>query len=55
MSKLEYYRMYKTVFGFEDYLSIVKNESLCKLMACFRLSSHTIAIETGRYTGTTKK
>jgi hypothetical protein len=54
MSKLEYYRMYKTVFGFEDYLSIVKNERLCKLMACFRLCSHTLAIETGRYTGTTR-
>jgi hypothetical protein len=47
--KLEYYVKFKTSFGFEPYLSAVNDDYLRKLLSCFRLSAHCLAIETGRY------
>ena len=49
--KLQYYVKYKTEFKYEPYLDIVDNDYLRKLFTCFRLSSHSLYIETGRYTG----
>ena len=50
-SKLDYYNKYKTQFGFEKYLEVVTNEGLRKEMSCFRLGSHKLEIELGRYAG----
>ena len=43
------YRMYKTTFGIENYLSI-PDYSLRRYISKLRLSSHTLAVEVGRYT-----
>ncbi|XP_053402477.1 uncharacterized protein LOC123564690 [Mercenaria mercenaria] len=51
MPKLEYYSRFKTLFMFEPYLTNVDNDYLRKLLSCFRMSSHCLAIETGRYSG----
>ena len=51
MPKLEYYSKFKTSFIFEQYLLNVDNDYLRKLLTCFRLSSHSLAMETGRYEG----
>jgi hypothetical protein len=49
--KLEYYTKFKNTFEFENYLLSVENDKLMKLLTCYRLSSHSLSIETGRYTG----
>lgn len=49
MPKLDYYKKYKTQFCFEEYLNFVKNDNLRKQLSCFRLCSHSLEIETGRY------
>ena len=51
MSKLDYYCKFKTTFKFEEYLSFITNDNLRKQLSCFRLSSHNLAIEAGRYIG----
>jgi hypothetical protein len=43
--------MYKTDFCFEKYIDVLKGDSLRKQMTCFRLSSHSLDIETGRFNG----
>lgn len=35
----------------ERYFDLIDNDFLRKLFTCFRLSSHKLAIETGRFTG----
>ena len=47
--KLEYYRKFKTNFEFESYLVNIRNDKLRKQLTRFRISGHTLAIETGRY------
>jgi hypothetical protein len=49
MPKLDYFRMYKNDFCFEEYLNIVDNSKLRRQLSILRLSSHTVEIATGRY------
>jgi hypothetical protein len=49
LPKLSYYTKFKTIFEPEEYLNKIKSDTLVKLFASFRLSSHNLAIETGRY------
>ena len=51
MPKLEYYCSFKKEFKFENYLNIIVNDDLRKQFARFRLSSHNLEVETGRYNG----
>ena len=51
MPKLDYYCKIKIVFKFEDYLIDISSNELRKNLTCLRLSSHKLAIETGRYSG----
>jgi hypothetical protein len=48
--KLSSYRMYKTVFGFEDYLSDIRITKHRRALSKLRISNHSLLIETGRYT-----
>ena len=53
MHKFPILRMYKTIkckFGYEQYLSLIKNNKYRIAMSRFRASSHTLEIERGRYT-----
>ena len=47
--KMEYYCKFKQDFVFEEYLACVKNDNHRKELSRFRLSSHSLEIETGRY------
>ena len=47
--KLRTYKKFKTVTGFEKYLDILENQKQRKLLTKFRLSSHDLEIERGRY------
>ena len=47
--KLRTYKKFKIVTGFEKYLDILKNQKQRKLFTKFRLSSHDLEIEGGRY------
>ena len=49
-NKLRTYRLFKTVFAWEFYLSRITKRSHMIAMARFRTSCHSLAIETGRYT-----
>ena len=51
MPKLELYCKYKIVFERESYIDKINNEALRKTFSQFRLSSHKLEIETGRYSG----
>lgn len=51
MPKLDSYSKFKTDYAFEDYLINVKNDDLRKHYTRFRLSSHNLEIEVGRYSG----
>lgn len=48
-NKLRTYRLFKSVFAWEFYLSRITNTSHLIAMARFRSSCHSLAIETGRY------
>jgi hypothetical protein len=54
-SKLDYYVRFKKEFKYEEYLDFVENDQYRKILTCFRLSSHSLAIETGRYIGTPRE
>ncbi|XP_053386465.1 uncharacterized protein LOC128550759 [Mercenaria mercenaria] len=54
MSKLDYYSKFKTEFCFEKYIDVLTNEGLRKELSCFRLSSHKLEIELGRFVGTVR-
>ena len=47
--KLRTYSKFKLTIKFEPYLDIISSANLKKLLAKFRLSSHDLEIETGRY------
>ena len=49
--KLCSYITFKSNFGTEKYLAILKNFDLRKMFTRFRISAHRLAIETGRYKG----
>ena len=42
---------FKTIFEYESYLDKLSSENLRKLLSCFRLGSHNLEIEAGRYNG----
>jgi hypothetical protein len=44
-------RKYKMCFGYERYQSIIRNYKLRKYLTCFRLGSHNLEIEFGRFIG----
>ena len=48
LSKCSNYRMYKTTFGFENYLTILPQDLLYNVCR-FRCSSHKLPIEKGRF------
>ena len=48
-NKLRTYGLFKTDLGIENYLIVIKNLNLRTQMSRFRLSNHTLAIETGRH------
>ena len=48
-TKMQYYIKFKTVFEYEKYLDAVSNENYRQEMSRFRLSSHRLEIESGRY------
>ena len=48
--KLSTYLSFKTNFGCENYLHIIKNSKLRSHLTKFRISAHKLRIETGRYT-----
>ena len=48
-SKLRTYAIFKGEIGFENYLSAIKNTHRRKQVSKFRLSNHTLMIETGRH------
>lgn len=50
-TKLQYYCNFKKSFCFEEYLDKISNCRLRNQLTCFRLSSHSLEIERGRYTG----
>lgn len=50
--KLRTYVEYKTNFGKESYLSILSSFEQRRALTKFRISSHHLRIETGRYQGT---
>ena len=53
-SKLEYFNYYcmlKTDFIYEKYLDDIRNVKLKTQLTRFRLCSHSLQIETGRYNG----
>ncbi len=47
--KLRTYKLFKNEFKFENYLACVKNVNHCLALFRFRISSHNLRIETGRY------
>ena len=47
--KLRTYALYKQVIKYEPYLSLIKNTKNRIMMSKFRLSSHDLEIERGRY------
>ena len=47
--KLRTYKTFKTVIGFKQYFDILNNQKQRKLHSRFRLSSHDLEIEKGRY------
>jgi hypothetical protein len=49
--KLHYYCKFKQFFEFEDYLVSISNETTRKSLTRFRLSSHNLEIEQGRFNG----
>ena len=51
MSKLQQYSLIKKDTSYEEYLTLVQNTSDRIAMSKFRLSNHTLLIETGRHQG----
>ena len=48
-SKLDYFKNFKTQFGYEEYLDKINNDSLRKYFTRLRLCSHNLEIEFGRF------
>ena len=49
--KLFYYAKVKNSFEYEEYLDKISNNTIRKYLTRFRLSSHNLEIELGRYHG----
>ncbi|MEW8545054.1 MAG: reverse transcriptase family protein [Candidatus Thiodiazotropha sp.] len=50
-NRLRLYSKYKKTLDYEKYLDILKNKTFMYAVSRFRLSSHKLEIETGRYIG----
>lgn len=50
-NRLRSYSIYKATTDYEQYLDIIKNKTFLYSLSRFRLSSHQLEIETGRYVG----
>jgi hypothetical protein len=48
--KLRTYRIFKFIFGYETYISDIRNISHRNILTRFRISNYKLHIETGRYT-----
>ncbi len=53
--KLRTYLKIKTNFGYENYLSIIKNFEQRRRLSKLRISAHKLQIEIGRYQGTLRE
>jgi len=53
-SQLETYCLLKHTFGFEEYLDFMKDRTIRISLTQFRVSSHDLNIEVGRYTDITR-
>lgn len=53
--KLCTYFKFKNNFGMENYLSLIRNFELRRNLTRFRISSHQLRIEMGRYQGTLRQ
>ena len=53
--KLDCYSKFKLNFEFESYLVNVKNDAHRNKLTHFRVSSHSLTVETGRYIGIERK
>lgn len=51
VSKLDYFRQFKTSFCYEKYLDVISNSTIRKELTCLRLYSHNLEIEFGRFSG----
>lgn len=49
--KLRTYRLLKHKFGIEPYLEDIQDKSIRKCLSSFRISTHRLRIERGRYVG----
>lgn len=49
ISKLDFYRQFKTTFSYETYLDKITNDMHRKQFTCLRLCSHNLEVELGRY------
>ena len=47
--KLRTYSHFKTIFKFEPHLNIIRNKQIRSCFSRFRMNSHDLAIERGRY------
>ena len=54
-NKLRTYRKFKSNFGKETYVDIIRNKNMRKSLARLRTSAHKLHIETGRYHKNRKK
>lgn len=54
-TKLDYYVRFKKEFKYEENLDFEENGQYRKILTCVRLSSNSLAIETGRYIGTPRE
>ena len=52
VGKLRTYTTFKSIFGFENYLSLVRNFEQRRCLTKLRISAHKLQIEAGRYQGT---
>lgn len=55
LPKLALYCRFKKTFELEKYIVSVYNYELRRHISCFRLSSHKLEIETGRYNSVTRE
>ena len=49
MSKLDFFKRFKTKFKHENYLDYISNDKIRTNFTRFRLSAHSLEIEAGRY------
>lgn len=50
-NRLRLYKIFKETNEYEPYLDVIKNNKIQRTLSRFRMSSHDLAIEIGRYTG----